>query len=211
MKNWLDLGAAYGATLRRIKAQGGQKAILGMAVLMWISHSRRPLQVRELCHAIAIRIGSNDLDFDSIPAISTALSCCQGLVTTEKVGSTVRLIHFTLQEYLCTHPNLFDRAHSTVAETCLTYLNFRHIKDLSAGPPPDPRCTPFLLYSSIYWGTHMRIELSDRAKTFTLQLLDQFDSHISAKFLWKSIIGEFVELDFLWGVMPSVPNGPGRW
>ena len=146
MKNGLDLGEAYAAMLGRIKAEGGEKARLGMAVLMWISHSRRPLQVDELCHAIAIRIGSNDLDHDDIPAISTLLDCCQGLVTVDKGGSTVRLIHFTLQEHLRTHPDLFDRADSTMAETCLTYLNFQHVKDLPAGSSPYPRDTPFIKY-----------------------------------------------------------------
>jgi len=43
MGDSLDLGGAYGATLGRIKAQGGEKARLGTAVLMWVSHSRRPL------------------------------------------------------------------------------------------------------------------------------------------------------------------------
>ena len=186
MKNGLDLGEAYAAMVGRIKAEGGEKARLGMAVLMWISHSRRPLQVDELCHAIAIRIGSNDLDNDDIPTISTLLDCCQGLVTVDKGGSTVRLIHFTLQEHLCTHPNFFDAAHSTMAETCLTYLNFQRFKDLPAPPSPGPRDTPFLEYSSLHWGTHMRRELSDRAVTFALQFLDQFNGHISAKSLWKS-------------------------
>jgi len=134
-KNDLGLGDVYKATLRRIKAQGGEKARLGMAVLMWISHSRRPLQVDEICYAIAIRVGSNNLDNNDIPAISTLLSCCQGLVTLDKSASTVRLIHFTLQEYLCTHPDISDRAHSTMAEICLTYLNFKCFRDLSAGPP----------------------------------------------------------------------------
>ena len=59
-----------------MKAQGGEKARLGIAVLMWISHSRRPLQVDEICQAIAIRIESKDLDNDDIPAISTLLSFC---------------------------------------------------------------------------------------------------------------------------------------
>ena len=36
----------------------------------------------------------------------------------------------------------------------------------------------------------MRMELSDRAKTFALELLGQFDSHISAEFLWESISKE---------------------
>ena len=59
MQDGLGLGGAYGTMLDKIKAQGGERARLGMAVLMWISHSRRPLQVDELCHAIAIRIGSD--------------------------------------------------------------------------------------------------------------------------------------------------------
>ena len=187
MNNGLDLGGAYEATLGTIKAQDGDKGRLGMAVLMWISHSRRPLQVDEICHAIAIRIGSNDLNSDDIPAISTLLGCCQGLVTVDKGASNVRLIHFTLQEHLCTHPEIFDRAHSTIAETCLTYLNLRRIKDISADTFHDPRGTPFLGYSSLYWGTHMRMEISDLAKALALELLDQFNSHISARFLWGSI------------------------
>ena len=183
MENGLDLGRAYGATLGRIKAQGGEKARLGIAVLMRISRSRRPLQADEMCRTMAIRIGSNGLSNDGIPAISALLACCHGLVTMEKGASSIRLIHFTLQEYLCTHPGLFDRAHSTIAETCLTYLNFQYSKDLSADSPPDPRGRPSLEYSSSYWGTHMRMEVSDRATTFALQLLDQFDGHISAKIL----------------------------
>ena len=187
MKNSLDLRGAYEVMIGRIKAQGGEKARIGMAVLMWISYSRRSLQVDEICHAIAIRIETNDLDNDDIPTLSTLLDCCQGLVTLDKGASTVRLVHFTLQEHLCTHPGLFDRAHSVMAEICLTYLNFQHIKDLPTDQLLDFRDTPFLEYSSLYWGTHMRIEISDRARVLALQLLGQFGSHISAKSLWKSI------------------------
>ena len=50
----------------------------------------------EVCHDIVIRIGSNHLDNDEILTISTLLDCCQGLVTVDKGGSTVRLIHVTL-------------------------------------------------------------------------------------------------------------------
>ena len=120
MGDGLDLGDAYGATLGRIKDQGGEKARLGAAVLMWILHSRRPLQVDEICHAVAMGIGSDDLHNNDVPTISTLLDCCQGLVTVDKSASTVRLIHLTLQEYLSTHPDLFNKVHSTMAETCLT-------------------------------------------------------------------------------------------
>ena len=193
MQNGLDFGEAYGTMLERIKAQRGMRASIGMAVLMWISHSKRPLQTDEICHAIAITfwMESDDLDNDNTPAISTLLDYCQGLVTIDKGTSTIRLIHFTLQEYLSTHSDHFGRTHSTIAEVCLTYLNFQHIKNLSASPSHDPQNTPFLEYSSLYWGTHMQMGPTDLAKKSALQLLDQFDSHIAAKVLWNSISGEF--------------------
>ena len=112
MTDGLGLGGAYGATLGRIKGQGGEKARLGMAALMWISHSERPLKADELRHALAVEIGSPNLNTYNVPSISTLLACCQGLVVVEKEASRVRLIHFTLQEYLRAHPDLFGAAHS---------------------------------------------------------------------------------------------------
>ena len=153
MKDGVDLGGAYEAILGRIKAEGGEKARLGVAVLMWISHSRRPLHLDKICYDIAIRIGSNHLDNDDISTISTLLDCCQELVTVDMGGSTVVLIHFTLQEHLYTHPHIFDRAHSTIAETFLTCLNFQHLRDLPARPPATPRTIPSLEYSSLHLGT----------------------------------------------------------
>jgi len=104
-----------------------------MAALMWISHSERPLKPDELCHALAVKIGSPNLDTDNVPAIATLLTCCQGLVAIDKEAFTVRLIHFTVQEYLRARPELFGSAHSTMAETCLSYLNSQHIRALPAG------------------------------------------------------------------------------
>src|SRR5205807_6537139 len=109
--------------------------------------------------------------------ISTLVSCCQGLITVDKEASIVRLIHFTLQEYLSAHPSIFCQPHSTMAEICLTYLNSPQSKSLAANPLsdtedtafsdtgdipfPDTQDTPFLEYCSIYWGVHAKRELSD--------------------------------------------------
>ena len=186
MLNRIDQGGVCETALGRIRAQGRRGADLGMAVLMWIIHSRRPLHVDEICHAVAIQIGSNYLDSDDIPRISTLLSCCQGLVTIDMATSTVRLVHYSLKKYLYVHPNLFNRAHSTMAEVCLTYLNSQYVESFSAGPPPDPWRAPFLEYSSLYWGAHMRRDSSDCAKRLALAFLRQFDSHVSAKVLWSS-------------------------
>jgi len=41
---------------------------------MWISHSERLLQLDELSHALAIEIGSKDLNPERIPSVETLLS-----------------------------------------------------------------------------------------------------------------------------------------
>ena len=186
MVDGLGLGDAYGATLDRIRGQGGEKSRLGMATLMWISHSERPLKANELCHALAVEIGSPNLNTDNVPSIGTSLACCQGLVAVDKETSTVRLIHFTLQEYLRAHPHLFSTAHSTMAETCLSYLNSRQVKALPINPFPDLQDTPFLEYSSIYWGIHAKRDLSDCAKLLALQLFNSHNPHISMRILLKA-------------------------
>ena len=123
MIDGLGLEDAYGATIERIKAQGGDKSRLGMAALMWICHAERPLMADELCDALAVELGSTDFNENNAPSMSTLVGCCQGLITVDKERSTVRLVHFTLQEYLSIRDDIFGRPHSTMAEICLTYLN----------------------------------------------------------------------------------------
>ena len=96
IKDGVGLGDAYGATLERIKAQDEERTILAMAALMWICYSERPLQVDELCQALAVEIGETDFDPENIPSIGTLLDYCQGLITVDVEASTVRLIHHTV-------------------------------------------------------------------------------------------------------------------
>ncbi|RPB02754.1 hypothetical protein L873DRAFT_1801779 [Choiromyces venosus 120613-1] len=94
-------------------------------------------------------------------------------------------MRFTLQECLWAHPDLFDGAHSTIAETCLSYLNSRQVKALSTSPSPNLKGTPFLEYS-LYWGTHAKRDLSDCAKLFALEPFDNYTNHISTKIPFKA-------------------------
>jgi len=174
-------------TLERVRVQDEESTRLAVATLTWVCYSERPLQVDELCHALAVEIGATDFDPENVPSIGTLLHCCQGLITVDKEASTVRLIHHTLQEYLCSHPSLFNKPHSILSETCLTYLNSQQVKDLPPYPLPDHQSVPFLSYSSRYWGTHAGRELSDHAKTLALELLTTFEDHVSAVSLLKQI------------------------
>ena len=68
---------------------------LGVASLLWVSHSEPPLKAAELCHALAVEIGSPNFNTDNVPLMGTVLAFCQGLVAVDKEASTVRQIHFT--------------------------------------------------------------------------------------------------------------------
>jgi len=187
MKDGLGLGDAYAATLERIGTQGGEKARLARATLMWVCHSERPLRVDELCHALAVEIGSAHFNYDNAPAAETLLAYYLGLVAVDKEASTFRLVHHTLSEYLSVHHNLFPRAHSTMAETCLTYLVSVQAKALPAKPQPDPSSSPFLKYCSRYWGKHAKRQISDRTILLAMELLDQYENHVAANALFEQI------------------------
>ena len=177
------LSDAYTTTLTRLKSQKGYKSVLGLQVLMWVLYSERPLRAQELCHALGVEIGSTDLDPENVPALRTLLASCLGLVTVEASSSTVRLVHFTLQEHLSSDPTLFHNPHSTIAEVCLTYLNFGCIRDLSPTLDSAPATTPLLEYASINWGRHTIRGMTENIKILALRLLDEFDEHISAQLL----------------------------
>ena len=196
MTDSLGLGGAYDATLGRITGQGREKARLGIAALMWISHAERPLKADELCHALAVEIGSPNLNIDNVPSIGTLLASCQGLVMVEKEASTVRLIHLTLQECLRANLDLFGAAHSTMAETCLIHLNSQQVKAFSISPFPDLQDTLFVEYSSLYWGVHAKRDFSDCAKQLALKLFDSYNCHISVRILLEAQKMYWYAMDF---------------
>jgi len=176
------LGDAYTETLSRIQAQPRSGSKIGMEVLMWVSHAQRSLHVDELCHALGVE-GSIDLDIRNIPAMQTLLAWTMGLVTVENSSSTLRLVHYTLQEYLSNNTNLFPNPHSIMAEVCLTYLNFPQVRSFSPTLSSVPSTAPFVKYASCYWGTHVRTETTESVKTLALKLLHGYDKHISSKVL----------------------------
>ena len=179
MTDGRSLGDAYSATLDRIKQSGG-KSRLAMAALMWISKSERPMSADELCHALGVQVGSTKHNPDNIPSIQSLLASCLGLVTVDREESAVRLVHFTLQEYLNSRSGMFQNPYAVMAEVCLTYLNFDCIRELSPVSDDAPQKYPFLEHASNYWGYYARSETTDGVKSLGLQLLGGFDSHISA-------------------------------
>jgi len=180
----VDLDSVYAQTLRRIGDQRGDRSRLGMEVLMWVSHAERPLRIDELRHALSVDMDSTDLDLENITPQDTLLRLCLGLAVVDPETSAVQLIHHTLQEYL-SRPGILPGAHKMLGQKCLTYLNYKLVKGLPATNIPNLEAVPFLEYTSLFWGSHAKIELSDRSKSLALELLNQVGNHISATLLLK--------------------------
>ena len=194
MTNGFGLEDAYSTTLDRIREQRGNRVKLGMEALMWILCSERPLKEDELCHALAVEVGTTDLNAHNAPSIRILLSCTLGLVTIDQQSSTVRLVHFTLQEYLGAHPDLFITAHSMMAEICLTYLNFQFICEFSIHRNNIPSTMPLLHYASCYWGFHARKQVTGGVKQLALRLLRRDGNHISVDILLREESVGFLSL-----------------
>ena len=84
MTNGFGLEDAYSATLDRIREQRGNRMKLGMEALMWMSCSEQPLKADELWHALAVELGTTDLNVNNVSSIRTLLGCTLGLVTIDE-------------------------------------------------------------------------------------------------------------------------------
>ena len=172
------LNDALDSTMSRIRDQPDGRRRIGMNSLMWISHARRPLLVLELSEALAIRLGNHLLNKGSQPRPGMIVDCCMGLVTVDEETSEVRLVHFSVQEYL--HANqsvLFPNAEEIIAGACITYSLFdvfgegngcrsgrSEIEDMIID-------NPFVRYACRYWGTHVQCADNEGVEKLALDLL----------------------------------------
>lgn len=183
-----DLSDAYTATLGRIKGQRGALAGLGISALMWISLAERPLLIHELCHALAVEVGSPNIDAEMVPTIDTVVESCIGLVAIDRASLTVRLAHATLEEHLRRHRNsVFQNPDAAIAEVCLSYLGTQSVRELPSNLVSAPRDLPLLGYASCHWGAHARKQLTARARQLALWVLSLYPQHVAANMFLSNI------------------------
>jgi hypothetical protein len=198
-----ELYESFGNTIERIARQPEDLASQAIKILMWIHLAERPLSVDELLHALATEPGHHDLDHDNFPSRSTFLNCCLGLAITDDETLTVRLVHYSLEEYLKTQAQLFPRGHEMIAEVCLTYLMFESCtSELVSGTSwdeiklriqemPGPPELALLAYASCEWGHHARKghPLEEPAASMTLKYLSESwkKRQISISYLYLQI------------------------
>ncbi|KEY68912.1 hypothetical protein S7711_03842 [Stachybotrys chartarum IBT 7711] len=117
---------AYDQALHRIANQKKDQKELALQALSWLAFARSRLTIQELLEALAVEPQSTELDEDNKPDLQDLLSICCGLVTAEESG-TIRVVHYTTQEYLERKLlRWYPRAKTDIATTCVTYLAFEY-------------------------------------------------------------------------------------
>ncbi|KAJ4290853.1 hypothetical protein N0V90_010048 [Kalmusia sp. IMI 367209] len=173
-----ELHYTYDDAMRRIWSQGEEDVALATRVLYWTSYALRPLTLLMLQHAIAIEPGDIFFDDAGIPDEEIMISVCAGLVTVDQESQTIRLVHYTTQEYFeSIRVTRFPHAQISVTRSCLAYLCFQDFATpCKTNEEIEERLNryPFLAYAAQYWGEHARGEPEEKVKDLALAL---FRSH----------------------------------
>jgi hypothetical protein len=173
----------YDDAMSRIKGQVEESKQLALRTLSWISIALRPLQLDELRHALAVEPGDFAVDEESIPSESLITSVTAGLTTLDAESGTIRLVHFTVEEYFKKKRHIwFHDAERNIAETCVTYLLFVTFE--TGFCPTDKEFKARLQSNVLYdyaarnWGHHARVALAE-VDQFILHFLES-EAKVSA-------------------------------
>ena len=117
---------------RILQRSGEQDKVYQRRILELVAAAFRTLTTEELREALSVVPGITDWKSSSlINDLISTLSCCGGLVTVDEEEQTVRLVHHSFKQFLLTefkdaNGGNFTMllAHSRIAHTILTYLNY---------------------------------------------------------------------------------------
>jgi hypothetical protein len=160
-----DLSIVYESMIGRIDTRSRE-------LLQWVLFATRPLTLDELGFAITIKTGMMDLNLPGDLPFPSFIEGAQGLLTVEGERGIVRFTHMTIKEYLSDHSSqYFPGGHQLLAETCLTYLSFTAMSDVSDHTRywRDNDLYPFLQYAAFQWGHHVH-KAADDPQTCDLAL-----------------------------------------
>jgi transcriptional regulator len=198
-----SLEDAFQVNIDRIKHRKDAKAHQGMEILKRTYLAERQLTVVELRHALAATDSISDsLNLNDLPFENTLLNCCHGLVVLNEETSSIRLVHKSLQEFLKKkHENkeLFKTGHRDIYLTCLKYMRFKDTTSITQ--PTDESDyyynlslfdrSPFLRYSSSFWGEHAREQIDQEVTDRTLEFLSNEYRHaLSHRRLYIAVTSE---------------------
>lgn len=145
--------------LNMINEQAPRLRHIAANTLMWLSHSKRPLLVQELCEVLALQSSVVYLDQDDFPTPPTVLESCMGLVTIDS-SSTASLSHSSIVLNLRNMQNkLFSFGVVRTCWKCLQYIELPNFADCYPTSEQETDILtqhPFLDYASANWMYHVQ-------------------------------------------------------
>ncbi|KAJ7080062.1 hypothetical protein C8R44DRAFT_908945, partial [Mycena epipterygia] len=181
-----DLSGAFDEVVHRINCQDEEEKALAWLALSWVTNVRRPLEPSEFKVALSVEEGATELNAENLLDTETILSVCAGLVIINEEDNKVRLIHYTIQDYLKRILDQeFPRARSKITATCITYLLFDTFPRRNIG---NALCkhlcstNPLLEYAVNYTLIHARGQPERDIKETVISFLDQCSGWVE---LWN--------------------------
>ncbi|KAH3996839.1 hypothetical protein HBI38_155770 [Parastagonospora nodorum] len=150
--------SAYSSAMERIESQVPDQVELAKQVLSWIVHAKRAMRTLEIQEALGVEPGLSGIDRDNCPLVDDMVSACCGLVTINEGTNTMRLTHYTTQEYFVrTKQAWFPEAEAMIARQCLTYLAFDvwGLRYRALGAGDDPKYVLYR-YATQRWAEHAK-------------------------------------------------------
>lgn len=179
-----NLGQAFENTMRRIGNEPQNRRRVANQALMWISHARRPLKINELRHALATKLGDIELEHDNLLPPRSIIESCSGLIVLDDEELTVRLVHYTLQDFLQSRrPQAFLQEETYITQVLLTYLCFDERSHAIDEYQPQGHGVPnvdrgvivqssFLQYAATNWGHHAKLSEPSKVNELALEFLN---------------------------------------
>ncbi|KAH6994707.1 hypothetical protein EDB82DRAFT_502327 [Fusarium venenatum] len=155
----VSLNATYSDALDRIYRQAPEAVGLAEAVLFWILCAKRSLTILELQQIYATQDLLEDigLEEDDLPDADILTSVYGGLIMIDSDSQTVRLVHYTAQQYFEQfHSEKLKGARSSITNISIKYLSLPNFSSGICTTDRDMaqrlREYPFLDYAAKYWG-----------------------------------------------------------
>ncbi|KAF2731027.1 ankyrin repeat protein, partial [Polyplosphaeria fusca] len=115
----------YKDSMDRIERQSQDQIQLAKGALCWVTFAYTQLSTFELQHALAVEPDLDYLDKDNIASVEDIVAATGGLIALDETSRIIRLVHFTLQEYLKNNrESLFKNRHNYMYKTCAIHLAF---------------------------------------------------------------------------------------
>ncbi|KAF3933651.1 Ankyrin-1 [Dactylellina cionopaga] len=140
--------------MKRIQGQLGRASEHALKALSWITCAHRQLHPSELRTALAVEVGKSEFDEENLPDLGSVVSLCGGLVTIDEESDTIRLVHYTTQEYFeRSWDTWFPDAQDDITRICISYLSFKNLSIPIFGITTK-RLNPLFDYAALNWALH---------------------------------------------------------